>query len=275
MMGRAPESLREQLLLIASSADEGLATAALCLARLEYPTLDPRPYLERLDAWGREAREHVRAASAGGRRHEVAALARYLFEDLGFTGDRKTYEDLRNSFLNVVLDRRAGIPITLAIVLLELAARAGVPAEGVNFPGHFLDPFHEGALLTESDCASLLRGDAGEDAPLNPDMFVTAGKRQILVRMLLNLKRSYARLRSFAQARAVSDLLLTLEPTATGELRDRGLCAYHLGDFGGALRDLQAYLRAADAPDTEEQREERRQLREHVTTLQRRIASFN
>lgn len=292
MTGSVRESLRHEFQRVASSADEGLASAALCLARLEYPRLDPRAYLERLDTWGREARERVRGAAPGGRRHEVAALARYVFEDLGFAGDREHYEDPRNSLLNVVLDRRAGIPITLAIVLLELAARAGLPAEGVNFPGHFLvrvpadlsdpgrpdllvDPFHGGAIVSESDCGRLLRSHVGDDALLSPGMFATAGKRQILIRMLLNLKRSYARMRSFPQAREVTELLLTLEPAATSELRDRGLLAYHLEDFGAALRDLQSYLRVVDAPEDDEEREEHRQIWEHVKTLKRRIAGFN
>src|ERR671914_897299 len=127
---------------VAASADRDLATPALMIARLECPSLDPAPYLDKLDAMGAAARERLMASGClqDARKSETAVdvLNAYLFDEEGFTGNRDRYDDPSNSFLNEVLDRRTGIPITLALVYMEVARRAGVHVEGVNFPGHFL-----------------------------------------------------------------------------------------------------------------------------------------
>ena len=287
----------------ALSPDPDLAVAALMIARVAHPRLDAGPYLDQLDALGEEARLRVAAAAAApgdapprvdpDRYARVLALNQYLFGELRFAGDETTYEDPRNSFLNDVLDRRAGIPITLALVYLEVARRAGLPVEGINFPGHFLlrcparrglpysedliiDAFHGGALLSEDACRALLRRHAGEGAVFDSDRLGHATKPQILSRMLLNLKRAYVRMHSFPQARDVTDLLLAVDPSAIAERRDRGLLAYHLKDFSGALRDLQAYLRlSATSPQNDEERDEQAQIWEHVKALRRRVASLN
>jgi regulator of sirC expression with transglutaminase-like and TPR domain len=223
----------------------------------------------------------------------VTALNDYLFKEERFVGNAAHYEDPRNSFLNEVLDRRTGIPITLAIVYMEVARRAGVPVKGVNFPGHFLlrspahrgggyhqdliiDAFHGGAILSEEACRELLQRHAGEDAVWNDQLLGHATKPQILVRMLVNLKRLYVRMYSFPQARDVMELLIALDPAALTELRDRGLIAYHLKDFQAALRDLQTYLRLSSAGHPEAgDREEHEQIWEHVKTLRRHVASLN
>jgi regulator of sirC expression with transglutaminase-like and TPR domain len=288
------DSLREAFIHAATADEPGLARSALCFARIGYPNLDPAPYLARLDEMGGVARDLVAAASEGDdpRRARAAALTRYFYDDLGFVGDREHYEDPRNSLLNVVLDRRAGIPISLAVVLIEIGARAGVPLEGVNFPGHFLvrlpaepgnaragdillDPFHDGAAVTQADCRQLLRRHVGEHATLGPGMLATASRRDMLLRMLLNLKRAYVRMRSFPQARLATELLLALDPGALNELRDRGLLAYHLEDFPSALRDLQSYLQLVAPPEDEDEQQELKQIWEHVKALKRRLASFN
>lgn len=279
----------------AASPDPDLASAALLIARLEYPKLDAALYLARLDRMGEIARGRLaqdRRASVDAR---VAALNQYLFEDEGFVGNRERYDDPRNSYLNEVLDRRTGTPITLALVYIEVARRADFEVEGVNFPGHFLllcsrdpqgadaldpliiDPFHGGALLSEHDCRQLLQRHVGEEAAFDPSLLAPATKQQILVRMLLNLKRLYVRMRSFPQARDVTELLLAADPSALTELRDRGLLAYHLNDFAPALRDLQTYLQLASAsPQMDEaSREEHAQIWEHVKTLRRRVAALN
>jgi regulator of sirC expression with transglutaminase-like and TPR domain len=296
----------------ALSPDPDLAIAALMIARVEYPKLDAGPYLDQLDALGREARRRVSAASIApgeaparvdpDRYARVMALNRYLFDELRFVGNESHYEDPRNSFLNEVLDRRTGIPITLALLYMEVARRAGLYVEGINFPGHFLlrcparrglaysedliiDAFHGGALLSENACRDLLLRHAGADAELEIDdagMFEAhllrhATKPQILARMLLNLKRVYVRMHSFPQARDVTELLLAVDPSALNELRDRGLLAYHLKDFPAALRDLQKYLQLSSTSGAldEEEREEQAQIWEHVKTLRRRVASLN
>lgn len=283
---------------LAASPDRDLATPALMIARLECPQLDPAPYLNQLDAMGAAARERLSASGClqDARKSDTAVdvLNAYLFDEEGFTGNRERYDDPSNSFLNEVLERRTGIPITLALVYIEVARRAGIHVEGVNFPGHFLlryppvqndsalhtdlilDPFHRGARLSESDCRRLLQRRVGEEAAFDPDLLAPASKPQMLTRMLLNLKRIYVRLHSFPQARNVTELLLAVDPPALAELRDRGLLAYHMNDFSAALRDLQQYLHfSAGSAVDEEGRSEHEQLWEHVKTLRRRVASLN
>ena len=232
----------------------------------------------------------------------VMALNDYLFGELRFVGNDQNYEDPRNSFLNEVIDRRTGIPITLALVYIEVARRAGVHVEGVNFPGHFLvrcparrgegaahgvrdlliDAHHGGALLSEDACRTMLRRHASDgpadldEEPIDPRAFARATKPQILLRMLLNLKRIYVQMHSFPQARDITELMLAVDPSAIHELRDRGLIAYHLNDFSGALRDLQAYLQLSSGAELDtEDREEHEQIWEHVKTLRKRVASLN
>jgi regulator of sirC expression with transglutaminase-like and TPR domain len=279
------------------AADPGtrLAHAALLMARLEYPGLDPAPYLQRLDEIGRAAREHIEhTADAASTRHAaVAALAAYVYGVLGFSGNSERYDDPHNSLLNQVIERRSGIPITLAVVLIEAGAVAGVPLEGVNFPRHFLvraeptaaqsrtgvvlvDPFNGGAILSEPECAALLgtEGD-GETTTLTPAMFATAGKRDILVRMLMNIKGAYVRQHSYPQARDAVDLLLGLDPTLMSEVRDRALLSYRLGHFAAALHDSERYLQVPPAADDPDARAAHEQMWEQVKGLRKRIAGFN
>lgn len=289
------DALTRELAEAAGDAEPDLARAALLIGRLEYPRLDPAPYLARLDRMGAEAGRRV-SETDGSVPSQFEALSRYLYQDQGFGGDRIHYEDPRNSYLNQVIDRRCGIPVTLAIVFLEVATRAGVAAAGVGFPGHFLvrgqadpepphrlplviDPFDRGKTLSEGDCRELLRGAAGDDAHFDQRLLAPTGTRQILVRVLGNLKRTYIRLRSFPQARGVTELLLAVNPLGATDLRDRGLLAYHMQDFSSALRDLEAYLHLTsrtgdDAPPAERQAEHE-QIWEHIKTLRRRVANLN
>ena len=312
LQARTPQ-IAEDLLRALNDPGEALAPAALAIARVEYPALDAAPYLQRLERMGEAAAGRLQRDNPS----RIATLNAYLYEELGFSGNRDHYDDPRNSFLNEVLDRRLGIPISLAAVYLEIGRRAGVRLEGVNFPGHFLvrapadadargdraaargtrgddliiDPFHAGALLSEVDCRHLLRQHLGDEAAFDHRLLATATRQHIVVRMLVNLKRLYVRMRSFPQARAIADLLLAVDPSALAELRDRGLLAYHMEDFPAALKDLEAYLRlmprgAAPDPDREIERttepdgdesqsSESAQIWEHVKTLRRRVASFN
>lgn len=295
--------ITEELLRALDEPGEALGPAALAIARVEYPTLDAAPYLQRLDRMGEAAAGRLqRRESSGDVSGQIAMLNAYLYEELGFSGNREQYDDPRNSFLNEVLDRRTGIPISLAVIYLEVGRSAGVPLEGVNFPGHFLvrtraperteedliiDPFHAGALLSEIDCRRLLREHVGDEAAFNRALLATATRQQIIVRMLVNLKRLYVRMRSFPQARFIADVLLAVDPSALSELRDRGLLAYHMEDFASALRDLEAYLRmmpkgeaqdvGADIEnsDGDESTSESAQIWEHVKMLRRRVAGFN
>ncbi len=293
-----------------NAPNEALAPAALAIARVEYPTLDAGGCLDAISRLGDEAGTRVARTGARGQ-DAITVLNEYLYDEQRFTGNRQQYDDPRNSFLNEVLERRTGIPISLAVVYMEVARRAGVHVAGVNFPGHFLlraaderarlhyggdflivDPFHGGALLSEADCREMLRHHVGDEAAFDSELLEPATRLQIVVRMLVNLKRLYVRMRSFPQARFVADLLLTVDPSALSELRDRGLLAYHLQDFSAALRDLEAYLRLlprqvdhADAADSGEELAEgtpeaggdegTTQVWEHVKNLRKRVAGFN
>jgi regulator of sirC expression with transglutaminase-like and TPR domain len=288
----------------------GLAPAALAIARVEYPNLDAAASLAVLDDLGARAAERL-APARGSLPDLVRLLNEFLYDECGFTGNRQRYDDPRNSFLNEVLERRTGLPITLAIVYIEVARRAGVRVEGVSFPGHFLmrvpvegagdrpagddlilDPFHGGALLSEFDCRQLLREHVGDEAAFSAALLAPATRLATVARMLVNLKRLYVRMRSFPQARFVSSLLLAVDPSAIAELRDRGLLAYHLQDFAAALRDLEEYLRLApkgaelgdlttnpdeseDADPDVQTPDDAAQIWEHVKSLRRRVASFN
>jgi regulator of sirC expression with transglutaminase-like and TPR domain len=306
LQARLPR-VTEDLLRAINEPGEALAPAAFAIAGVEYPALDAAPYLQRLERMGEAAAGRLQRHRGTGVHVLIATLNAYLYEELGFSGNREHYDDPRNSFLNEVFDRRIGIPISLAVVYLEIGRRAGLRLEGVNFPGHFLvrapaepggvdedliiDPFHSGALLSEVDCRHLLRQHVGEEAAFDRGLLATATRQQIVVRMLVNLKRLYVRMRSFPQARAIADLLLAVDPSALAELRDRGLLAYHMEDFAAALKDLEAYLRLmprgdaaefdavveeSDSADGDEQPvSESARIWEHVKTLRRRVASFN
>jgi regulator of sirC expression with transglutaminase-like and TPR domain len=278
---------------------EALVRGALVLASVEHGDLDPAPVLETLAAMGHEASR--RLALVEGAEDRIGVLNDYLFEDLGFHGNEARFDDPRNSFVNDVLVRRTGIPISLAVVYLDVGRRAGLRLEGVNFPGHFLvrapapgphvpdlliDVFHRGAILRDVDCQRLLERHAGGDVVLTAEALATADTRQTLARMATNLKRLYVRSRSFPQALDVTHLLVALDETATIELRDRGLLAYQLKRFPAALRDLERYLQllsppfptaaaATAAEDEADDRKEYEQIWEHVKTLRRRVAGYN
>jgi len=286
------KELASALISASSAPGSSLARATLLIARIEYPRLDPEPYIARLDAMGEAARRaiarHIDTTGDTSSLSGVTALNDYLFDELQFVGNRDNYEDPRNSCLNEVIDRRTGIPITLSVVYMEVARRAGLQVDGVNFPGHFLvrcpeqkghliiDPFHAGALLSEHKCRLLLQKHVGNEVAFSKSLLAPATREQIVVRMLLNLKRIYVNMRSFPQARDVTELLLAITPSALSELRDRGLLAYHLNDVTSALRDLQTYLKLASMGELDkDQREEHQQIWEHVKTLRRRVASLN
>lgn len=294
-----PADMAALVTLAQRPGEDDLAQAALQLARLEYPALREHEALAQLQALVDRTSAFVQASTAPGDvLGHVQQLGQFLFDSEGFTGNLGDYDDPRNSFLNDVLVRRTGIPITLSIIYMHVGRRVGLWLEGVNFPGHFLvrckgmlgdaaptedlilDPFHGGIVLTERDCARLLRRHAGEGARFDRVLLAPAFKAQILVRMLVNLKRAYARLRSFSRARDVSDLVLALDPTSLTELRDRGLLSYQMGHYGVALADLERYLALTarhtrrDDEDSDV-KEEFEAVWEHVKNLRRRVASLN
>ncbi|MBW4584250.1 SirB1 family protein [Aetokthonos hydrillicola Thurmond2011] len=240
-----------------------LAKAALYIAQEEYPELDPEEYLNALDTMAGEAEERLPYPRYPLR--VIQAINQYLYDDLGFAGNRKDFYDPRNSFFNEVIDRRVGIPITLSLVYLEIARRIDFPMVGVGMPGHFLirpdlpemelfvDPFNSGEVMFAQDCQERLSQIYHRPVPLQPEFVATVTPRQFLLRMLTNLKATYLRLHEFEKALAAVDRILLLFPGIPFELRDRGLLCYHLGLFSQAADDLQNYLdKAPNAFDAHE-----------------------
>ena len=239
-----------------------LDRAALLFAAVEYEGLEVDGYLARLDGMAAELRGRVSPEEPAGR--VIAAIDAYLFGEQGFGGNELHYYDPRNSYLNEVIDRRLGIPISLSVLYLEIARRVGFPLEGVGMPGHFLlrhpdpvrpllvDAFNKGQIVTEDECRARLRGLYGDALPLTAEMLRPVGARAILFRMLNNLKGIYARQEDLARAARTIDLLLLVEPAAVSEYRDRGVLRFRAADFPGARSDLGHYLEVRpDAPDAD------------------------
>jgi regulator of sirC expression with transglutaminase-like and TPR domain len=237
-----------------------LARAALLIAAEEYPQLVPEPYLRRLD----ELAERVRDRQFDETAPVVVLqeLSRVLFEEEGFRGNLEAYYDPRNSFLNDVLDRKLGIPITLSVIYLETGWRLGLPLHGVNFPGHFLvryngeavrlliDPFQGGRVRFEDEAQDLLDNVYGGSVRMRPDFLRPAGRKDILVRMLENLKGTYLNARDDTRALACLERILLITPDVPGHVRDRGLVLTRLGREDEAVLALQRYLELVpDAPD--------------------------
>ena len=236
-----------------------LARAALWIAAEEYPALDVEREVARLDALAALAEPHLRGVAADPER--AVRLLAFLHDEQGFVGNEERYGDPRNSFLNEVLERRTGIPITLSLVLVEVGRRLGLPLAGVSFPGHFLvklegsvlrvlDPFH-GRALDLAECRARLAAALGPQVVFVPERDLrAAGAREILVRMLTNLKHLYLRARDLGRTLGCCERILLLVPDAAHELRDRGLVFEQLECHAAAAADLERFLELAPDDDS-------------------------
>jgi regulator of sirC expression with transglutaminase-like and TPR domain len=235
------------------------AEVALALARDEYPDLDVEAYLSELTGMAREARPYFR----GDLESRVRGLCRYLFHDQGFRGNRKNYYDARNSYLNEVLDRRTGIPITLSLVAMAVGQRAGLAVAGVGLPGHFVakaieggrevlfDPFHGGRLLTLEDCERLVKQTAGIPFRAQRKALAAVPPGVIVGRTLTNLKSIYLTADDFGRAMRVMRRLCQLSPDDAPQRRDLGATLLRAGRPGPAIDFLEAYVASApSASDT-------------------------
>ncbi len=239
-----------------------LAEGALLIAASEYPDLTPEPWLSALD----HLAERVRVDPESSPISHIEALNRILFEEEKFFGNEEEYDDPRNSFLNDVLERKKGIPITLSLVYMEVAHRRRLPVVGVGFPAHFLvkyvatdreiviDPYHRGAILTPADCEELLKTHFGAEAELKTEHLLAATHRQILARMLNNLKGSYFRRRNYSKVLTMIELAFAINENSLPDLRDRGMVYFAMGRYADAVKDLKSYL--ALAPNSDPQRQE-------------------
>ncbi len=273
-----PRETRKAFAALLSLPDDAidLGHAALLIAREEYPDLDVGRYLARLDGMAEEIARRMRGQE--GATSLIAHLNRLLFEELGFRGNREEYYDPRNSFLNDVLDRRIGIPITLSTVYLEVGRRIGCRLAGVAFPGHFLvrligrdampdvliDPFNRGRILSETECRALLLEMYGGQVPFSPDLLKRARTREILRRLTNNLNWIYQQRRDYHMALRTQQLLLCIDPDRPEEIRDRGLIQFRLALIAESVADLERYLalapKAPDAPQIEKRLLELRRL---------------
>ncbi len=231
-----------------------LAWAALLIAASEYPELDVVGQMEVLDSLAAGAAKGM--GDDGDPLSSVNNLSAYLFDEVGFHGNEAEYYDPRNSYLNEVLARRMGIPITLSVVCIEVGKRLGIPLEGVGMPGHFLlrhrdepgiyiDPFHRGILLSEEECAQLLRDATRTAVPWDKSYLTTVSNRELIARILRNLKGIYLNQHDHQRALGIAGLAVSLQPNIIGERRDRGLIHYQLGNHQAALEDLRIYLAAS------------------------------
>jgi regulator of sirC expression with transglutaminase-like and TPR domain len=211
--------------------DIDLGKAALLIASEEYPGLDLLRYLARLEAMAAAVRPQIAAAEDA--QQKIEALNAYLFQEQRLRGNTQEYYDPRNSFLNEVLDRKLGIPITIAVVYIEVGRRAGMPLQGVGMPGHFIvkydgseaeifiDPFHGGRILSRAGCEELIQQIYGEPVPFQETFLATVTPKQLLSRMLQNLKTIYLQGKRYLKALSVVERLLLLQPDAEQELKDR------------------------------------------------------
>lgn len=251
-MDTAPRRLFRSL--IEQPDDEiDLGRACLAIAAEEYEGLDQLTYLRQIDHLAENVR---RAATEGSELGRLAALIEQLANVEGFTGNRMAYEDPRNSFLNEVLDRRVGIPISLSLVYMLVGRRAGLHMAGIAFPGHFLcrcdlddgfvvvDAFEQGRQLSLDDCKRLLRS-THRDVSFDRALLEPAPNRTLLFRMLANLKGLYLKEDDLPRALAALDRMILIMPNHPSVLRDRGLLHLKLGRFPYALKDLERYQELA------------------------------
>lgn len=256
-----------------------LDRASLILALEEYPDLDIQEYLQRLDTLA--ARAEVLIGEDSDPINRIECINQVLFVQEGLRGNNDDYYDPRNSFLNEVMDRRLGIPISLSVIFLEVARRIGFLIEGIGFPGHFLvkhvandrdiiiDPFNLGRVLTPNDCQELLDKVHDGTVSMNPTLLQPMKKRAILTRMLYNLKGVYIQKEQKYKALSVIDKILMLNPGTPSEIRDRGLLYMETSLFAKALADLEAYLARAVAP------EDQAYIKNHIKMLRSIVCEQN
>ena len=257
-----------------------LDRAALTIARTEYPDLDFDQYLRRLEELARRVKARLpRIADPG---ETITALNEVLFREEGFRGNRENYYDPRNSFLNDVLERKLGIPITLALVYMEVARRIGFPLFGVGLPGHFLlkhydvegretliDAFNNGAVVSARECQNRLDEIYSGQLPLQPEFLLSVSRRQMLTRILNNLKNVYMGARNLRKALEVVDLICAVYPRSPEDVKQRALLRYSVGQMRGAIEDLEEYLKMSpEASDADE-------IRHTALSIRRSLARLN
>ena len=266
-----------------------VAKAALLIATIEYPELNAQRSLATLDALAYRVRSMLRVSQTETSLPEtlealtiIDAMNKVLFEEEGFHGNDSDYYNPDNSFLNKVLEDRVGIPISLSLLYMEIGKRVGLLIEGIGLPFHFvvrctlpteilyIDPFEGGLLLSEGDCRERIRRFShGKINRLPRHFFEPVKPKQLLVRMLGNLKGIYLHRDDYTKTLVVSNYILLLIPDAAREIRDRGIIHLQLKHYAKALHDLKAYLKL------EPQAEDRHEIQGHIKTIQQTLAMMN
>ena len=256
-----------------------LDRAALIIGLEEYPGLNIQDYLRRLD--NLSAQVEVLVGMDRSATNVIQSLNEVLFVQEGLHGNSEDYYDPRNSYLNEVLDRKMGIPISLSILYMEVARRIGFSIEGVGFPGHFfvkhvedgretlIDTFNSGRTLTLNDCQELLDRVYGGAVSVHPSLLQSMNRRAIVTRMLYNLKGIYYQKEQYNKALSIVERILMLNPGIPSEIRDRGLLYMQTSLFAKALVDLEFYLAHATAPD------DRLYIQGHVKTMRGVVCALN
>lgn len=256
-----------------------IVEGALLVAAEEYPDLDRLRESARVRALARAA--GLRARGLDNPFARLDAVRSYLYEDLGFRGNLDNYDDPRNSYLNEVLDRRTGIPLTLSLIFMEAGRAAGFDVRGIGLPGHFVvglrwngrdilaDPFHGGQVIVEDDCRQLVARATGRPALFRREQLAGVSDRAMLRRLLGNLKRVHLARDDHRRALTVVERLLLVSPGDPHEIRDRGFLLAHLGRPGAAVVDLETYLELDPAaPDAAS-------VRGRLAWLRRRLTEIN
>lgn len=256
-----------------------LARGALLIAGEAYPRLDPEIYIQELDRMATAVRPAVEAApttTAG-----LKALNHYLFVELGFKGNQEDYYNPRNSYLNDVLERRLGIPISLSVLYLEVGQRLGIPLDGINFPGHFLikctappaplfiDPFGGGQILEEDELETRLPFSGSRKLPLEKYFLDAVSPREILARMLRNLKQIHIEQKNFKQAISSGEKITWLQPESAFDYRDLGYLYYQVKAYHQSLAAFNAYLEHSEAAADEPE------IRENIQILATQLGTLN
>ncbi|MDR3554305.1 MAG: transglutaminase-like domain-containing protein [Syntrophobacteraceae bacterium] len=257
-------SLNEQFLSATMCPEDriDLVHAALLISRLAYPDLDEPFYLAELEELGRRLRAMTEGLGDAGRIAQM--MARLLCEEEGFRGNSKDYYDPDNSYLNRVLDRRTGSPISLCLVYMEVGRRAGLSVRGIGMPGHFIaglysggrrclvDPFHCGVVLDEEECRRRVAVQHGGFKPFGPRLLDPAPPKRMLVRLLRNLRGIYTHRSEGIKSFQIIEWIVALDPHAADEYKMRGYIYEGMGAFDLAVRDMEKYLSLTlDPPDAQ------------------------
>ncbi len=273
----APQTLTE--LSHCNLEDISLETISLLLAQVQYPDLNIKHYQELLDHYAHQGSKYIKGVA--GAPAIASALSHYLFEKEGFRGNTRDYYNPANSYFNDVLDRRSGIPITLAALYISVGQRLRLPVSGAAFPGHFLvryeyedgafyvDAFSKGKLLSEKDCRKRIKDQYKGEVMFRPEFLASASHLDILLRMLSNLKMAHMLHKEFETVLQVLNYILMFSPEGIAELKERGLIYMHLECFRPALADLEKYMehfpQADDFAVIEECVEDLREKVEHIS----------